>query len=143
MAPKVPFVQNFRDVMRDAHVKVRDATSRSAKTQKTYYDSKSKRLKFVTGQLVWLYWPKPMVRQKFRKLWKPWTGPWVIESFKSPVVVCVKRISGKPTRQTVNIDRLLPCSATPSSWIPHPVRTICHRKLHPIALSYSLRIPKI
>jgi len=34
MAPKVPFVQNFRDVMRDAHMKVRDATSRSAKTQK-------------------------------------------------------------------------------------------------------------
>ena len=62
----------------------------------------------------WLFWPRPPVRQKFRKLQKLWTGPWVIESFKTPLVV-VNKHSEKRTRQTVHVDRLLPCTASDSA----------------------------
>jgi len=106
---KVPFVQNFRDTLRNAHSRVRDATHSSAKTQKSYYDKRSKCLKFKQGQLVWLYWPKPPVRQRFRKLSQLWNGPWRIEYFKSPVVCQIISTSGRKVRQTVNVDRLSPC----------------------------------
>jgi len=110
MEAKVPFVLGFRDTLRDAHSRVRAATQKSARTQKIYYDRRSKRLQFHTGQLVWLYWPKPPVRQRFKKLSQLWTGPWKIDHFKSPVVVEIHSTIGKKKRQIVNIDRLVPCS---------------------------------
>ena len=110
MESKVPFVLGFRETLRDAHSRVRAATQKSARTQKIYYDRRSKRLQFHTGQLVWLYWPKPPVRQKFKKLSQLWTGPWKIGHFKSPVVVEIHSTVGVKKRQTVNIDRLVPCT---------------------------------
>jgi len=104
----VPFVRDLRDT----HQRVRDATRSSARTQKVYYDERSKQTVFTEGQLVWMFWPRPPVRQKFRKLQRLWTGPWCIESFKSPLVVVLKH-TGKRTRQTVHVDRLLPCNTLP------------------------------
>jgi len=125
MESKVPFMKNFRETMRDAHIRMRNATQWSAKTQKTYYDRMSKRIKFAKRQLVWPYWPKPVVRQRFRKLWQPWTGPWQIQAFKSTVVVCIRKTFGNKTRQTVNVDRLLPCSKPPpSNGSPHGMDNI-------------------
>ena len=82
----VPFVNNLRDTLRDAHRRVRNATKLSARTQKSYYDERAHVISFDVGQLVWLYWPRPPVRQRFRKLQRLWTGPWCIEAFKSPPV---------------------------------------------------------
>ena len=78
--------------------------------KKIYYDRRSKRLQFHTGQFVWLYWPKPPIRQRFKKLSQLWMGPWKIDHFKSPVVVEIHSTVGKQKRQIVNIDRLVPCS---------------------------------
>ena len=96
----VPFVRDLRDTLRDAHQRVRDATRSSARTQKLYYDERSKQAVFTEGQLVWLFWPRPPVRQRFHKLQRLWTGPWRTESFKSPLVVVLKH-TVKRTRQTV------------------------------------------
>jgi len=104
----VPFVNNLRDTLRDAHRRVRNATKSSARTQKSYYDERAHVLSFTVGQLVWLYWPRLPVRQRFRKLQRLWTGPWRIEAFKSPLVDVIKR-----TRQTVHVDRLLLCKTPP------------------------------
>jgi len=60
------------------------------------------------SQLVWLFWPQPPIRQKFKKLRKVWTGPWKIEEFRSPLVVKIRHVT-KRTRQTVHVDRLIPC----------------------------------
>ena len=100
------------DTLRDAHQQVRDATRSSARTQELYYDERSKQTAFAEGQLVWMFWPRPPVRQKFRKLQRLWTGPWRIESFKSPLVVVLKHTC-KRARQTVHVDRLLPCNSPP------------------------------
>jgi len=60
--------QNLRDTLRDAHRRVRDATMSSARTQKSYYGKRARVVTFDVGQLVWLFWPRPPVRQRFRKL---------------------------------------------------------------------------
>ena len=100
----VPFVRDLRDALRDAHQRVRDATRSSARTQKLYYDERSKQTAFTEGELVWMFWPRPPVRQKFRKLQRLWTGPWLIESFKSPLVVVLNTpvsVPGRPSTWTV------------------------------------------
>jgi len=96
--------------MRDAHKRVREATKQSAKTQKSYFDARTKALTFTKGQLVWLYWPKPLLRQQKRKLTRLWFGLYQIVDFKSEVVVQIKHIkTGK--MQTVHVDRLMPCTS--------------------------------
>jgi len=84
----------------------------SARTQKSYYDERAHVMSFGVGQLVWLYWPRPPVRQRLRELQRLWTGPWRIEAFKSPLVVVIKH-TARRTRQTVHVHRLLLCKAPP------------------------------
>jgi len=107
----VPFVRDLREALRDAHEKVRKTTKATARTQKIIMMKNLNKVQ--QGQLVWLYWPRPPDRQKFKKLQKLWTGPWKIERFKTPLVVLLKHTL-KNTRQTVHVDRLLPCNTPPS-----------------------------
>jgi len=116
-ATSVPFVRDLRDALRQAHQQVREATQSVARTQKRHYDERSRQTKFTQGQLVWLYWPRPPVRQKFKKLQQLWTGPWRIESFCSPLVANIKHVN-KRSRQRVHIDRLAPCVTPPPSNAP-------------------------
>jgi len=109
----VPFVKDLRDALRTAHLRVREAKKSVARTEKQYYDERSRKTKFVQGQLVWLYWPKPPVRQQYRKRQQLWTGPRRIEKFKTTLVVELKHMS-KRTKQVVHVDRLLPCSTPPA-----------------------------
>jgi len=99
--------------MRDAHERIRQATKKEARTQRKYYDDRSRMTRFYEGQKVWLYWPKPPVRQQFKKLTRLWTGPWKIVLFKSPVVVELRHVSNRAT-QVVHVDRLLPCVSPPA-----------------------------
>ena len=91
----VPFVSNLRDTLCDAHRRVREATQATAKAQKIYYDRRTKPVKFVINQLVWLYWPKPPVRMKYKKLQRLWTGPWKILRFQTPLVVEIQEFNKK------------------------------------------------
>jgi len=70
----VPFNRSLRDCFREAHSRVRKATQSVARTQKSYFDKNVKAINFTEGQLVWLFWPNPPKRQKFRKLLWLWTG---------------------------------------------------------------------
>jgi len=51
----LPFNVTFRDNLRNAHERVRNATHKTAKTQKNYFDSRVTAISFTKGQLVWLY----------------------------------------------------------------------------------------
>ena len=55
-----------------------------------------------------VWWVLPLIRQKFKKLRKVCTGPWKIKEFRSPLVVKIRHVN-KRTRQTVHVDRLIPC----------------------------------
>ena len=82
VAVTTTFAADFRQNMRKAHVSVRSATSRAAKTQKNYFDKHVKGPPFALNQLVWLYWPHPLLRSRSRKLTRSWTGPWRIVDLK-------------------------------------------------------------
>ena len=123
----VPFVSDLRDTLRAAHEKVRQNTRKFAKTEKRYYDSRTKPVEFAVGQQVWLYWPKPKDVQKFKKLNRYWTGPWTIIAIKSDVNVEIEHMKikdprhGKLKRQIVHIDRLTPCKISSDITSPEEV----------------------
>ena len=107
-----PYTATFRDTIRQAHERVRGSTNRTAKTQKTYFDARAKAITFSQGQLVWLFWPRPLIRQQKRKLTRLWVGPYRIKEFKSEIVAEIEHIkTGK--KQTVHVDRLIPCHSVP------------------------------
>jgi len=113
----IPYNVHFRDNVRAAHERVRNATNRSSKTQKSYFDARVKAISLTKGQLVWLYWPKPLLRQQKRKLTQLWFGPYRITNFKSEVVVEVQHIKTNKT-QVVHVDRLVPCTTVPEITSP-------------------------
>ena len=102
-----PFASNFRRNMRTVHDRIRRMTKLAAKTQKTYYDNKTRALTFHKGQWVYLYQPNPLIRQKHRKLQQLWTGPHEITEIKSDIVVMIKNIKNNK-HKCVHIDRLWP-----------------------------------
>ena len=106
--PQIPYNVKLRDNMRDAHTRVREATKVSAKTQKSHFDARVKAISFRDNQLVWLYWPKPLIKMQKKKLTQLWIGPYRIISFKSDVVVEIQHIKTNK-KQTVHVDRLIPC----------------------------------
>ena len=113
----IPYNIHFRDNMRTAHGRVRSATNRSSKTQKSYFDARVRAISLTNGQLVWLYWPKPLLRQQKRKLTQLWFGPYRITNFKSEVVVEIQHSKTHKT-QTVHVDRLVLCTTVPSPRTP-------------------------
>jgi len=68
---------------------------------------------------VWLYWPKPLLRQQKRKLTQLWFGPYRITEFKSEVglVVQIQHIKTGKT-QIVHVDRLIHCATVPDITSP-------------------------
>jgi len=123
----IPYNIHFRDNMREAHERVRNATNRSSKSQKSYFDARVKAISLTKGQLVWLYWPKRLLRQQKRKLTQLWFGPYRIKDFKSEVVVEIQHIRTNKT-QVVHVDRLMPCTTFPEITSPKlPLRTRSRR----------------
>jgi len=90
--------------MREAHNRIRESTHYVAGTQKTYFDKYVTESTFALDQHVWLYWPRPLVRQKKnKKLTQIWTGRWIITQFVSPLVAKIQHTRSNKT-QTVHID---------------------------------------
>jgi len=75
---------------------------------KNYFDKHVKGPPFSLNQLVWFYWPRPLLRTRSRKLTRSWTGPCRIDEFKTTIVVVVQNLKTHK-KQTVHVDRLVPC----------------------------------
>ena len=118
----VPFAQQLRTNIRQNHERIRAATMHAAKTQKTYFDKQVRGPQFPLNQFVYLFLPRPSARQKARKLFRSWDGPYRIISFKTKVVV---RIQHRKTNkmQTVHVDRLTPCYKPDMEMSPDETQT--------------------
>ena len=103
VAVSTSFAAEFRQNMRNAHASVRSATSRAAKTQKNYFDKHVKGPPFALNKLVWLYWPRPLMRSRSRKLTRSWSGPWRIVEFKTTIVVVVQNVKTNKNRPFMSI----------------------------------------
>jgi len=66
--PVTPYVTTFRSTIREVHHRICQNTGAVAKTQKNYFDKYVRGSPFHVDQLVWLYWPRPLLRQQKRKL---------------------------------------------------------------------------
>ena len=102
--PVTPYVTTFRSTIRDVHHRIRLNTGAVA----NYFDKFVRGSPFHVDQLVWLYWPRPPLRQQKRKLQRLWSGPWKIIKFQSSVVVIIQNLKTNK-HQTVHVDRLAPC----------------------------------
>jgi len=102
-SPQTGYVQEFQGNLRKAHQQVHEAIGTTGVTEKTYCDRRVRWYSFAVGQKVWFYWPRPLVRQKHRKLTRLWTGPRTISSFRSPIVVELREDS-TGRRQIVHVD---------------------------------------
>ena len=56
------FAVNFRETLRESHARVRESLQNTAKTEKRYFDRWVRYTQFRVGQLVFLYWPQPIIR---------------------------------------------------------------------------------
>jgi len=108
-AVTVPFVERHRDNLRAAHALAREHLHAYAKTQKRYFDARLKPVPYRVGQKVWLYWPRPLVRQRHRKLFNQWVGPFTIVSFLTPITALI-RCDVTHKKQRVHDDRLSSCA---------------------------------
>jgi len=108
--PDSPFNQTFQQNMRQAHEKIRSATRQVAKTQKNYFDAHVRSCTFTAGQLVWLFRPRPLLRQRYRKLTYNWEGPYRIINFRTDVIVDIQHVTNRK-KLTVHINRLTPCNS--------------------------------
>ena len=70
--------------------------------------------------VVWLYWPRPLIRQTKKKLTQLWTGPWKIKQFKSPIVVEIQNIHTHK-HQTVHVDRITSCKTQTENTAAHVI----------------------
>jgi hypothetical protein len=91
--------------------------------QKRVYTGKDRSLQI--GDHVWLYTPSLSVGPVGkRKLYAPWTGPWVIVAKPSAVLYTIRtQVRGKETDATVAGDRLRLCVKQPIDVIPLPSQT--------------------
>ena len=97
------YCDQFRNAIREAHSLVRQHLHATAQTQKRCFYARVKPVSFHADQLVWFFWPRPMLRQKQRKLVNLWTGPWKILQFLSPITVVVQHVN---THKTVSYTHL-------------------------------------
>ena len=94
------YCDQFRNAIREAHSLARQHLHATARTQKRCFDALVKPVAFHADQLVWLFWPWPLLRQKQRKLVHLWTGPWKILRFLSPITVVVQHVNTQETDRT-------------------------------------------
>jgi len=112
----IPFVEQHRDNLRTAHALAREHLHQYASTQKRYFDARVKPVPYTVGQKVWLYWLRPLIRQRHRKLFNQWIGPCTtsITAFLTPITAVV-RCDATHRTQRVHVDRLSPCASEPES----------------------------
>jgi len=87
---------------------------------------------FAVDQHVWLYWPRPLVRQKNKKWTQIWTGPWKITQFVSPLVVSDTNLLVAALRPVVGCwpstaDTVARCRWSPSDVRQQPLSTTRRR----------------
>ena len=102
------YCDQFSNAIREAHSLARQHLHATAQTQKRCFGARVKPVSFHAYQLVWLFWPRPLLRQKQRKFVNLWTGPWKILRFLSLITVVVQKVNTNK-KQTVHVDQLMPC----------------------------------
>ncbi|VDI51822.1 Hypothetical predicted protein [Mytilus galloprovincialis] len=118
------FVAKIREELEKAHEIAREKLKRTAIRQKDYYDRNVKEINYANGDLV-RRWQPHVVKGGKKKLYRNWTGPWVIIEKLTDVLFKIKHSKNSPN-VVVHADNLKKYTGVKSvSWFK-PEKTILH-----------------
>ena len=100
------YVSRLRDKMDLIHRSARQRLQIKSKNAKSWYDRRTKQVRFEPGQKIWFFNPRREVG-KAPKLQSPWEGPWVVVKKLGEVVYCIRKPFSKKNK-IVHADRLAP-----------------------------------
>ncbi|CAG2205912.1 unnamed protein product [Mytilus edulis] len=123
-APVTVWKAKIREELEKAHEIAREKLKRTAIRQKDYYDRNVKEINYANGDLV-RRWQPQVVKGGKKKLYRNWTGPWVIIEKLTDVLFKIKHSKNSPN-VVVHADNLKKYKGVKSvSWFK-PEKTILH-----------------
>ncbi|CAG2249674.1 unnamed protein product [Mytilus edulis] len=118
------FVAKIKEELEKAHEIGCEKLKRTAIRQKDYYDRNVKEINYANGDLV-RRWQPQVVKGGKKKLYRNWTGPWVIIEKLTDVLFKIKHSKNSPN-VVVHADNLKKYTGVKSvSWFK-PEKTILH-----------------
>ena len=91
----------------EAYARVRERTARQLERQKELYNRRIHGNPFKVGDHVWVLFPQ-VPRGKSRKLYRPWSGPFIVVKKLSDVTYRVQETNNRCRRMIVHFNRLKP-----------------------------------
>ena len=105
------YAAKLKDALDEAYEKVREKTSRQLKHQSEHYNQKVHGQPYTVGEHVWVLFPQ-VPRGTSRKLYRPWSGPFVVVKKLSDVTYRVQELRNRRRRLVVHFNRLKPYRRT-------------------------------
>ena len=92
--PPSQYAMTLKASLGEAYAKVRERTARQLERQKELYNQRVHGNPFKAGDHVWVLFPQ-VPRGKSRKLYRPWSGPFVVVKKLSDVTYRVQEINNR------------------------------------------------
>ena len=105
--PPSQYAATLKAAMSEAYNKVRAKTARQLKHQSDVYNQKVHGKPYKVGDHVWVLFPQTP-RGKSKKLYRPWSGPFVVVKKLSDVTYRVQEAKNRRRRLVIHFNRLKP-----------------------------------
>ena len=112
--PPSQYAMTLKASLGEAYARVRERTARQLECQKELYNQRVHGNPFKARDHVWVLLPQ-VPRGKSRKLYRPWSGPFVVVKKLSDVTYRVQEINNRRWRMIVHFNRLKPYKHS-TSW---------------------------
>ena len=121
------YANQLKSTLTEVYQSVRLKTTRQLEHQAALYNQKLHGKPYGVGSHVWVLFPQ-VPRGKSKKLYRPWSGPFVVVKRLSCVTYRVQDVNNRRRRMVVHFDRLKPYRQS----VPTPVKRkkggSCQRK---------------
>lgn len=105
--PPSQYAMTLKASLGEAYARVRERTARQLERQKELYNRRIHGNPFKVGDHVWVLFPQ-VPRGKSRKLYRPWSGPFIVVKKLSDVTYRVQETNNRRRRMIVHFNRLKP-----------------------------------
>ena len=107
VVPQSQYALDLKTSLEKAYEQVREKSSRQLKRQEGFYNQKIHGRPYQVGDYVWVLFPQPP-RNKSKKLYRPWSGPFRVVKKLSEVNYRVQECKNRRRRMVVHFNRLKP-----------------------------------
>ena len=113
--PPSQYAMTLKTSLGEAYARVRERTARQLERQKELYNRRIHGNPFKVGDHVWVLFPH-VPRGKSRKLYRPWSGPFIVVKKLSDVTYRVQETNNRRRRIIVHFNRLKPYQHSTSQY---------------------------